>query len=208
MLELHPIEVIEGVQPVPKVLLPNYFIKFSPYWPDVLNVAGLTAKVTVEQQVRFPFSFKTKSGVYINIDLSDNTGIGAYPYAITEMYEMLIGFKKGNYYAVPYFEGKPVYRLGYQKMVNTLSDPTLKHLGEITPDDSPVSDAILKLYLVYNCEPVVLQMVADEGSDYVKETIVMQINRCALDFNAPVPANVTPKYLTYILEDANLKVGG
>lgn len=201
MLELRPIEVFEQVWPRPKVLLPGHNIQFSNQFPDGLDhVKGKTFRITKTAQVRYELSWILPALNYKDINLSnENAGEKLYPEAKDEVYETLIGFKPGNYFTLIYFPAEqPIYRLGYYTMTPLISSASLKYLGAIKPEDSPVNNPTLKIYTVNKLDPFIFRIFVDNGVDYEKMTWEICVNKCKLE---KVAAPVEPvKYIPYIGE--------
>jgi hypothetical protein len=209
MIELRPVETVERIRPLPKIVLTDWWVKFSPNFPsDLSHVGGKTFRVVKEQQVKYQLSYVIKEACYKDINLSnEDAGQKLYPEAADVMYEMLIGFKPGNYLTHVYFPSDyPIYRLDYSDMSPLISSASLKYLGAIFPSDSPVDNPIFKLYLVYRLKPVILRVYADDGVAYEKITLDFTINRCKLALETP-PANVVPKPIQYLDEIKWLSVG-
>lgn len=199
MIELRPTDFVDLAWK-PRVLLPNHWIKFSDKFPDYLDhVRGKSFKIDRQVQVTYELSWIIKEATYLDINLSnEDTGKKLYPDAGDNLYEMIIGFKPGNYYVIPYFPAdQPIYRLDYPTMTPLLSDAALKYLGTIKPTDSPVENPRFKLYLIYNLKPVILRIVADDSVDYEKITWEIMVNRCHMVEGKP-PDNVTPKPIEYL----------
>lgn len=205
MIELRPVEVPTTR---PKVLLPGHWVKFSNNFPSSLNVGGKTFSIAKQQQVGYPRSLKVKEACYVDLNLSNDDGQEyLYPDIADHLYETLIGFKPGNFMCHVYFPADyPLYRLDYPEMSPLISSATLKYLGAIKPEDSPVDNPIFKLYTVYNLKPIILRMIADDGVDYEKITIEFTINRCLLQAGTPPPGS-TVKLIQYLDEIKWLSLG-
>lgn len=202
MIELRPAGVTVETKAAPRILLPNYWVKFSPNFPDFLDhVKGKTMQVVLQTQVTYEVSRKIKEACYIDLNLSnEDTGLKLYPDAANNVYEMLIGLKPGNYYIIPYYPANdPIYRLDYSTMLPLVADSSMKYLGTIKPSDSPVDNPTFKLYLVFELKPIILRIVADDGVDYEKATLEITVNRCQMKEGTP-PDNVVPKPIPYIDE--------
>ncbi|GAH84366.1 unnamed protein product, partial [marine sediment metagenome] len=161
MLELRPIEVFEQIWPRPKVLLPGHNIQFSNLFPDGLDhVKGKTFRITKTAQVRYELSWILPGLHYKDINLSnENAGEKLYPEATDEVYETLIAFKPGNYFTLIYFPAEqPIYRLGYYTQTPLISSASLKYLGAIKPEYSPVNNPTLKIYTVYRLDPFIFRI--------------------------------------------------
>jgi len=201
MLEVRPIDVFEQVWPRPKVLLPGHNIQFSNGFPDGLDhVKGKTFRITKTAQVNYELSWILPELHYKDINLSnEDAGEKLYPEATDEVYETLIGFKPGNYFTLIYFPAdQPIYRLGYYSMTPLITNASLKYLGAVKPEDSPVGTSTLKLYTVYKLKPFIFRISIDNGVAYDKISWVITINKCKLE---SVPGPVEPvKYIPYIDE--------
>ena len=207
MIEVRPTEFVSGVQPRPKILLFNHWIQFSNKFPSTLDhVKGKTAQIAKQQQVPYELSYVVKEGCYYDINLSnEDTGEKLYPDMAENLYEVLIGFKPGNYFCQVYFPADyNLYRLDYPTMNPDVGSTSLKYLGAIKPSDSPAENPIFKLYLVYKLKPIILRLVVDEGIDYEKMTLPMIINRCVMDFKTP-PPEVVPKKILYLDEISEMR---
>lgn len=190
MIEVRPTEVFAGVQPRPKILLPDYWVKFSDNFPTALNhVKGKFMRIAKQQQVTHELSWILKEACYKDINLSnEDAGEKLYPDVSDNLYEMLIGFKPGNYLCHVYFPSDyPLYRLDYPNMSPLISDAAKKYLGAIKPSDSTIDNPTFKLYLVYNLKPFILRLYADDGVDYEKISLHFTINRCLMVEGTPPP---------------------
>lgn len=200
MIELRPLDVFVGVSPKVKILLPDWWIKFSNTFPDSLNhVKNKTMRIAKQVQVRYELTWAIKEACYKDVNLSnEDTGEKLYPDNTDNLYEILIGLRPGHYYIIPYFPAdQPIYRLDYPTMAPLVSDAALKYLGIIRPEDSPIGNPTFKLYLVYKLKPVLLRLVVDDGVDYEKITLELLINRCLME-EKPLPPNVVPKPIEYL----------
>lgn len=203
MIEVRPTEVFAGVQPRPKILLVDHWVRFSNNFPDSLNhVKGKTARISKQQQVTYELSWMVKENCYIDVNLSnEDAGKKLYPNVSDNLYEMLIGFKPGNYFCQVYFPADyPIFQLDHTDMTPLITNDTYKYLGAIKPTDSPAEDPIFKLYLVYDLNPIILRLYADDGVAYEKMSIEFLINRCKMDFITPLPPHVIPKSILYLDE--------
>jgi hypothetical protein len=202
MLELRPTTTVVGVTPVSKILLPDYWVRFSNKFPDTLDhVRGKTARIAKQQQVPFLVTKKIKEGCYIDVDLSnESSGQKLYPNVAENLYEVLIGFKEGNYLTHIFFPSDfPIYQLDYPGMTPSVASSTLKYLGAVKPTDSPVENPTFRLYFVYKLKPIILRLLADDGVADEKVTLELMINRCQMSFEQ-LPPNITPKPILYLDE--------
>lgn len=200
MIELRPLDNVVRIQPQVKILLPGWWLKFSDQFPAPLeHVRGKTFKVSKNVQVRYSLSYILKEACYKDVEFSnEDSGNKLYPYDTLDLYELIIGFSPGQYYAIPYFPAdQPLYRLGYPTMTPVMSDSDLKYLGRIDPEDSPTSNATFKIYTLYKLKPLYLRLIADDGVAYEKCTLELLVNRCKLEEGKP-PEGVQPKPIEYL----------
>ena len=200
MIELRPPGVTAETKALPRILLPNHWVKFSDNFPSSLShVKGKTMRVVKQVQVRFTRSWIIKENCYLDVNLSnEDAGEKLYPDNTDNLYEMLIGLKPGNYYVIPYFPAdQPIYRLDYSDMSPLVSDAKLRYLGSVLPSDSPPGNETFKLYLVYELKPILLRIVADGGVAYEKATFEFMVNRCNMEEGKPAE-NITPKPVEYV----------
>ena len=200
MIELRPVDTVERIKPEARILLVNHWVRFSDAFPgDLDHVKGKTFRIVKQQQVHYPLSWILKEACYKDINLSnEDTGEKLYPNVGDNLYEVLIGFKPGNWFCIPYFPAdQPIYRLDYSDMSPVISNAAHKYLAAIRPEDTPVENPVFKLYLVYNLKPVYLRLYADDGVDYEKVTLEFIINRCKLEQGTP-PDHITPKPILYL----------
>ncbi|MBU0847399.1 hypothetical protein KKH23_09475 [Patescibacteria group bacterium] len=206
MIELRPVEVPTTR---PKIILPDWWLKFSNAFPDTLDhVKGKTVQVLKQQQVKHELSWIIKEACYKDVNLSnDDAGEKLYPDVADNIYEVLIGFKPGNYLCHVFFPAEyPIYRLDYPDMSPLISSASLKYLGAIKPEDSPVDNPIFKLYLVFKLKPIILRLYADDGVDYEKISLELTVNRCLMQ-EGVLPPGVTPKPIQYLDEIKWLSLG-
>lgn len=209
MIELRPLETVERIKPAIKVLLVDHWVKFSNAFPDSLkHVKGKTARIAAQQQVPYELSWIIKEACYKDINLSnEDTGEKLYPDVSENLYEMLVGFKPGNYFCHVYFPADyPIYRLDYPDLYPLISSATYKYLGAIKPEDSPVENPTFRLYLISALKPIILRFYADNGVDYEKISLQLTINRCLMEFK-PAPPEIRPKPILYLDEIKTLTAG-
>jgi hypothetical protein len=218
MIELRPPGVTLETKAQTRILIPEYWVKFSDKFPDSLKfVKGKTMRVTKQQQVTYELSYILKEACYYDLNISnEDSGAKLYPNSDDIIYEMIIGLKPGNYYIIPYFPAdQPIYKLDYADMTPLVNSSSLKYIGTVRPADSPYllddpdnpanawSLANLKLYLVNTLKPVILRIVADDGVAYEKCTLEFLINRCLMQEGTPAE-NITPKPIPYLDEVRDL----
>ena len=209
MIELRPVETIERIKPAVRVVLPDWWLRFSNNFPDTLDhVKGKTVRVLKQQQVKYELSWIVKEACYKDVNLSnEDAGEKLYPDVADNLYEVLIGFKPGNYFCHVFFPAEyPLYRLDYPDMSPLISSASLKYLGAIKPEDSPVDNPIFKLYLVFKLKPIILRLYADDGVDYEKISLELTVNRCLMQ-QGVLPPGITPKPIQYLDEIKWLSLG-
>ncbi|MDO9580598.1 MAG: hypothetical protein Q7J06_08530, partial [Bacteroidales bacterium] len=114
MIELRPVETVERIKPAVRVVLPDWWLRFSNNFPDTLDhVKGKTVKVLKQQQVKYELSWIVKEACYKDVNLSnEDAGEKLYPDVADNLYEMIVGFKPGNYFCHIFFPAEyPLYRL-------------------------------------------------------------------------------------------------
>lgn len=209
MIELRPTPTVKEVKYEQRIVLPNWWIKFSDNFPSGLkHVKGKTVRIAKQQQVKYELSWVIKEACYVDVNLSnESAGEKLYPDVESNLYEVLIGFKPGNYLCHIYFPAEyPLYRLDDPGMSPLISDSAKKYLGAIKPSDSPVDDPTLKLYLVFNLTPIILRLYADDGVAYEKASLQFTVNRCLM-VEEPPPPEVKPKLIQYLDEIKWLSLG-
>lgn len=211
MIELRPVETVERIKPSIRILLVDQWVKFSPNFPDTLShVKGKSFRIVAQQQVTYERSWKLKEACYKDVNLNNDSGNEyLYPESSDRLYEMLIGLQPGNYFVTLFFpSGDPVYRLDQSDMWPNIASSTYKYIAAIRPEDSPIDNPILKLYIPYKLDPFFLRLYADDGVAYEKARLKFMINRCLIKQESSVnvkPANVTPKPILYLDELKTLR---
>jgi hypothetical protein len=188
--------------PVKREFATNDILTFSNKWPNGLGIApGHTYQVLWHQEVPYDLHYIISAADYKDVNLSDGSGAtpvpgqeNLYPYgANMTIYQMLIGFKPGNYMVHLYMPSAQwILGLEYTNMYPSnanMADPKLKYIGSIKPEDSPYYDPRLKLITVYNMLPFYLRFLVDDGDDE-KCIAPMIINHCQL---TDVTGQITPQ---------------
>jgi hypothetical protein len=179
-------------------------ITFSNAWPSQLGILpGHTYKVVWRADVPYDLSYIIGTADYKDVNISDNTQNAPtnpqyenlYPYGTQNtIYQILLGFKPGNYMChlyMPYDQW--ILGLEFTNMVPNdanMSNPRLKYIGSIKPEDSPHYDPRLTIVTVYNMVPFYLRYLTDSGvtGDAEKCITNMIINHCQLvDVTAGLP---------------------
>lgn len=176
---------------VPKLLQEGYFVRFPDNWPaELSNIRGKTFQVNVTNQVPYDLSYIIPSDDYRDVDLSNAaSGENLYPENINTLYEVVIGFKPGNYMTHIYVPaGEAVSRLEQASMNPSVASATLRYLGAIKPSDSPYDDKRLFLYFIKNVEPMIFRLFVDTGQDFEKCVLGITVNKCRLaQLASPTP---------------------
>jgi len=183
MLELKPQPLATVSPPVPKILQEGFYAHFSDQWPLTLpHVKGKTFQVEKTNQVPYDLSYIIPANDYRDVDLSNSAGgENIYPENTKTLYQILLGFKPGNYMVHFYIPaGEYVHRLEQAGMVPNVASATLRYLGARKPEDSPYEDKRIFIYTVKDLEPVILRVFVDNGVDFEKCTLSLLVNKCYL----------------------------
>ncbi|MGA2160520.1 MAG: hypothetical protein ABSG90_15060 [Dehalococcoidia bacterium] len=201
----------------------NDFLTFSNAWPNQLGIfPGHTYQVVWREDVPYDLDFIIQAADWKDVNLADAQGgppatsgvENLYPYGTNNtLYQMLIGFKPGNYMVHLYMPSDQyILGLEYTQMYpsdTNMASPKYKYIGSIKPEDSPHYDPRLKLVTVYNMLPFYLRFLVDTGDDE-KCIANMIINHCQLK---DVTATATPEQklkniIRYVTEIAFRNVQG
>ena len=183
MLELKPMPLATVSPPVPKILQEGFFVRFTDQWPLTLpHIKGKTFQVERTNQVPYDLSYIIPSNDFRDVDLSNATGgENIYPENTKTLYQILLGFKPGNYLVHFYIPaGEYVHRLEQSGMVPNVVSPTRRYLGARKPEDSPYDDKRIFIYSVKDLEPLILQVFVDNGVDFEKCVLGLLVNKCYL----------------------------
>jgi len=188
MLELQPKPQFSVVVP-PKLLQEGYLVTFSSDWPSTHNaIREKTFRIDVCNQVPFDRSFILPTGaagtIYRDVDFSNGSGTfqeSIYPENQSSLFEVLLGFKPGNFLSHWYIPAsKSVHQLEYAGMYPDITDNTKKYLGARQPKDSPYDDPRIKLYLVKDLAPLIMRLYVLPGVDYEKIVCGLTVNKCLM----------------------------
>ncbi|KKL81149.1 hypothetical protein LCGC14_1997610 [marine sediment metagenome] len=188
MLELQPKPQFSVVIP-PKLLQEGYLVTFSSDWPSTHDaIREKTFRIDAVNQVPYDLSYILPTGasgtIYRDVDFSNGSGTyqeSIYPEQQNSLFEVLVGFKPGNYLSHWYVPaGKSVHQLEFSSMYPDLTDNTKKYLGARSPEDSPYDDPRIKVYLVKDLAPVIMRLYALPGVDYEKIVVGLTINKCLM----------------------------
>lgn len=188
MIEQRPLSEATVSPGVPKLLQESYYVRFTKEWPTTLpTFSGKFFQIERTNQVPYILHYILPTTDFRDVDLSNATGgENIYPENPKTLYEVLIGFKKGNYLAHWYIPaGEYVHRLDQASMVPTVTSPTLRYLGATRPEDSPCDDKRIFCYFVKDLEPLILRLYVLPGVDWEKCSICLLINKCRLKEIAP-----------------------
>ena len=119
-----------------------------------------------------------------NLDLSNATnGLKLYPESEGVAYECLIGLKPGNYQIGLYIPGVNDYllALGDTSSYPDLTDDERKYLAAITPDDTPATNPLLKLWFIKDMASFILKLYVLPGVDFEKAIICFRIAKHRLE---------------------------
>jgi hypothetical protein len=169
---------------VSKLLQKGFFVRFTNEWPDTLPyVKGKFFQIARTNQVNHDLSYILPSGNYHDVDFSNQVGgVNLYPENTKSLFEVALGFKKGNYQVQFYIPaGEFVNRLEQAGMVPNLASATLKYLGAFKPEDSPYEDKRIFLYFLKDLEPLIARTFVDTGCDFCKAVFGLTVNKCYLE---------------------------
>uniref|UniRef100_A0A6H1Z7E4 Uncharacterized protein n=1 Tax=viral metagenome TaxID=1070528 RepID=A0A6H1Z7E4_9ZZZZ len=168
---------------VPKLLQQGYYVRFTDAWPaEQSAVRGKTFQIAETNQITYDIFHIIPTNDYRDVDLSNSAGGEMiYPENINTLYEVVAGFKPGNYLAQIFIPaGEALSRLEAPSMNPSPTSATLRYLGQRTPTNCPYDDKRLFFYFVKNVEPLILRMLIDTGIDFEKFVIGLMINKCRL----------------------------
>jgi len=174
--------------PVSKLLQEGFYARFTDQWPETLpHVKGKTFQVERTNQVPYDLSYIIPTNDYRDVDLSNATGgENIYPENTRTLYQIILGFKPGNYLVHFYIPaGEYVHRLEQAGMVPNVASATLRYLGACKPEDSPYDDKRIFIYTVKDLEPLILRLFVDNGADFDKCVLGLVVNKCYLKEIAP-----------------------
>ncbi|MBA7675155.1 hypothetical protein ES703_83385 [subsurface metagenome] len=194
MIELKPTSMATVSPGVPKLLQEGYFVKFTDAWPAEHGaVRGKLFQIAETNQVPYDVFHTLPGNDYRDVDLSNAAGgENLYPENIATLYEVLLGFKPGNYltqFFIP--AGEALSRLEQASMNPSPTHATRRYLGARKPADSPYDDKRIFMYFVRDLEPLILRLLVDTGIDFEKCILGFLINKCRLSHIAtPTPDQV------------------
>ena len=183
MLELKPQPLATVSPPIPKLLQEGFFVRFTDQWPLTLPyIRGKTFQVEKTNQVPYDLSYIIPTNDYRDVDLSNAAGgENIYPENTKTLYQILLGFKPGNYLVHFYIPaGEYVHRLEQAGMVPNVASATLRYLGARKPEDSPYNDKRIFIYTVKDLEPLIARVFVDNGVDFEKCVLGLVVNKCYL----------------------------
>lgn len=194
MLELVPKPQFSVVIP-PKTLQEGYLVYFDSDWPSTHNaIREKTFRIDAVNQVPYDLSYILPTGavgtVYRDVDFSNGSGAfqeKVYPENQNSLFEVLVGFKPGNYLSHWYVPaGKSVHNLEYAQMYPDLTNATRRYLGARQPKDSPYEDPRIKLYFVKDLAPIIMRLYVLAGVDFEKIVVGLTLNKCLMrELEAP-----------------------
>lgn len=154
-------------------------IYFTEEWPDIQKwLKGKYFQITQTVIVPYDKGYIIPGDDVINLNLSNvPEGLKLYPTSEGVVYECLIGFKPGNYQVGLYIPGVNDYllALAHTEMYPDLAHVQRKYLGFFTPDDSPYTNPMLKLWFVMNMPSWILKIYVLPGINFEKVIIGFRI---------------------------------
>lgn len=194
MLELVPKPQFSVVIP-PKLLQEGYLVLFSSDWPSTHEaIREKTFRIDAVNQVPYDLSYILPTGadgtIYRDVDFANGSGTfkeNIYPENQRSLFEVLVGFKPGNFLSHWYVPaGKSIHALEYAQMYPDLTDDEKKYLGARQPKDSPYEDPRIKLYLVKDLAPLIMRLYVLPGVDFEKIVVGLTVNKCLMrEIEAP-----------------------
>jgi len=184
MLELVPKPQFSVVIP-PKTLQEGYLVTFSSDWPSThVAIREKTFRIDAVNQVPYDLSYIIPTGDFRDVDFANGSGTfkeNIYPENQNSLFEVLLGFKPGNFISHWYIPaGKSVHNLEYAQMYPDLTNAKRKYLGARQPKDSPYDDPRIKLYFVKDLAPMIMRLYVLGGVDYEKIVTGLTINKCQM----------------------------
>jgi len=183
MIELKPTPLATVSPGVPKLLQEGYYVKFTDAWPaEISAVTGKLFQIAETNEVPHDVFHTLPTNDYRDVDLSNSAGgENLYPENVNTLYEVILGFKPGNYltqFFIP--AGEALSRLEAPSMNPSPISATLRYLGARKPEDSPYEDKRIYMYFVKNLEPLILRILVDTGIDFEKCVLGFTVNKCRL----------------------------
>ena len=184
MLELVPKPQFSVVIP-PKTLQEGYLVTFSSDWPSTHEaIREKTFRIDAVNQVPYDLSYIIPTGDYRDVDFANGSGTfkeNIYPENQNSLFEVLLGFKPGNFLSHWYIPaGKSVHNLEYAQMYPDLTNAKRKYLGARQPKDSPYDDPKIKLYFVKDLAPMIMRLFVLPGVDFEKIVTGLTVNKCQM----------------------------
>jgi len=163
---------------------PSQNLHFSDQWPSEYWCSGKYYRIEKSALVNYDRGFIIPGNDHKDIGLSNETGgLGLYPARNGVVYEILVGFKPGNYQVGVYIPGPNSYllALGKSDMYPDLDKVEKRYLAFISPEDSPYSNPMLKLWVVANMPSWILKVYARPGVDFEKCVLGFRINKLQVE---------------------------
>jgi len=184
MLELVPKPQFSVVIP-PKTLQEGYLVTFSSDWPSThVAIREKTFRIDAVNQVPYDLSYIIPTGDFRDVDFANGSGTfkeNIYPENQNSLFEVLLGFKPGNFLSHWYIPaGKSVHNLEYAQMYPDLTNAKRKYLGARQPKDSPYDDPRIKLYFVKDLAPMIMRLYVLPGVDFEKVVTGLTVNKCQM----------------------------
>ncbi|MFH1031123.1 MAG: hypothetical protein V1767_00930 [Chloroflexota bacterium] len=183
------------VRPEDFLLQKGQWVKFSSAWQGNFpeNLPGGSFIVKEEPVlVKYDISRIIPGNDFVDIDLSNQTmptaaGVGGtqqlYPSQPGVLYQIVLGFKKGNYF-IPFYipGGSPIFTLSSSFLTspNFAAADGRRYLGSKTYRDSPEDTPLISLYTIQNMPSIVLRYYADIGINFEKIVVTYNVNKCKI----------------------------
>jgi len=159
---------------------PNQNLYFTEKWPSEFWCSGKYYHIEKSALVNYDRGYILPGNDYKDIDISNETNaLGLYPTRNGIVYEILIGFKPGNYQVGIYIPGPNSYllALGKSDMYPDLTNVEKRYLAFIPPEESPYGNPLLKLWAIANMPSWILKVYVRPGVDFEKPVIGFKVNK-------------------------------
>jgi len=173
-----------SVKPQDFFLQKGSWVRFSKEFPDTHKWARGKTFVVHQEPIIVPYenSYILPGADYKDVDLSNSTaGLKLYPENEQVLYQIALGFKKGDYLMHIYIpSGRYIYSLGYSSMYPDVSSASNLYLGAKTSTESSPEFPLLHIYAIKNMAAYILRHYVTGGVDFEKCSVKFYINKCEL----------------------------
>ncbi len=185
-------KVSTNVKPQDFFLQKGSWVRFTDHWPDTHKWARNKTFMVQHEPIIVPYenSYILPGSDYKDVDLSNSTnGLKLYPDNEGVLYQIAIGFKKGDYVNHIYVpSGKYIYSLGYATMYPDVSSAANLYLGAKTSTESSPEYPLLHIYAIKDMAAFILRHYVLGGVDFENCSVKFYINKCELqEMTNPTP---------------------